>query len=177
MWLEVCHVAVQITVVHVYVSLLVFTCHFVAGKRNHHLGPTGIYLDDLTTLEPDVAALYFPKRWKESSYKIPFSNELDQITLYANNHALLSMKRCFLLENNGMSVTPHSEAEGASQHGAEQGSCSGSQSPQSVGTGAMDSGTEYLSDSTSYNMDISMSLCGQEGDTSQITKGKRELNT
>uniref|UniRef100_A0AAQ4RL55 phosphatidate phosphatase n=1 Tax=Gasterosteus aculeatus aculeatus TaxID=481459 RepID=A0AAQ4RL55_GASAC len=122
----VCHVAVQITVVHVYVSLLVFTCHFVAGKRNHHLGPTGIYLDDLTTLEPDVAALYFPK----------------------------------------------SEAEGASQQGAEQGSCSGSQSPQSVGTGAMDSGTEYLSDSTSYNMDISMSLCGQEGDTSQITKEK-----
>uniref|UniRef100_A0AAQ4RGC8 phosphatidate phosphatase n=1 Tax=Gasterosteus aculeatus aculeatus TaxID=481459 RepID=A0AAQ4RGC8_GASAC len=96
------------------------------GKRNHHLGPTGIYLDDLTTLEPDVAALYFPK----------------------------------------------SEAEGASQQGAEQGSCSGSQSPQSVGTGAMDSGTEYLSDSTSYNMDISMSLCGQEGDTSQITKEK-----
>ncbi|KAM8914290.1 phosphatidate phosphatase LPIN2 isoform 2-T2 [Spinachia spinachia] len=96
------------------------------GKRNHHLGPTGIYLDDLTTLEPDVAALYFPK----------------------------------------------SEDEVASQQGAEQGSCSGSQSPQSVGTGAMDSGTEYLSDSTSYNMDISMSLCGQEGDTSQITKEK-----
>ncbi|XP_070696262.1 phosphatidate phosphatase LPIN2 isoform X2 [Pempheris klunzingeri] len=96
------------------------------GKRNHHLGPTDIYLDDLTTLDPEVAALYFPK----------------------------------------------SETEGASQHGAEQGSCSGSQSPQSVGSGAMDSGTEYMSDSTSYNMDISMSLCGQEGDTSQITKEK-----
>ncbi|XP_075952332.1 phosphatidate phosphatase LPIN2 isoform X3 [Anarhichas minor] len=96
------------------------------GKRNHHLGPTDIYLDDLTTLEPKVAALYFPK----------------------------------------------SEAEGASQQGAEQGSFSGSLSPQSVGSGAMDSGTEYLSDSTSYNMDISMSLCGQEGDTSHITKEK-----
>ncbi|GAA6234526.1 phosphatidate phosphatase LPIN2-like isoform X1 [Lates japonicus] len=96
------------------------------GKRNHHLGPTDIYLDDLTSLDPEVAALYFPK----------------------------------------------SEAEGASQHGAEQGSYSGSQSPQSVGSGAMDSGTEYLSDSTSYNMDVSMSLCGQEGDTSQITKEK-----
>lgn len=65
-----------------------------------------------------------------------------------------------------------SEAEGAAQHAAEQGSYSGSQSPQSVGSGALDSGTEYLSDSTSYNMDVSMSLCGQEGDTSQITKGK-----
>ncbi|XP_053172558.1 phosphatidate phosphatase LPIN2-like [Scomber japonicus] len=94
------------------------------GKRNHHLGPTDIYLDDLTSLNPEVAALYFPK----------------------------------------------SEAEGASQQGAELGS--GSQSPQSVGSGAMDSGTEYLSDSTSYNMDVSMSLCGQEGDTSQITKEK-----
>nr|XP_020502540.1 phosphatidate phosphatase LPIN2-like isoform X1 [Labrus bergylta] len=96
------------------------------GKRNHHLGPTDIYLDDLRTLDPEKAALYFPK----------------------------------------------SEAEGSSQHGAEQGSYSGSQSPQSVGSGAMDSGTEYLSDSTSYNMDVSMSLCGQEGDTSQITKEK-----
>ncbi|XP_028262305.1 phosphatidate phosphatase LPIN2 isoform X2 [Parambassis ranga] len=96
------------------------------GKRNHHLGPTDIYLDDLTTLDPEVAALYFPK----------------------------------------------SEAEGVFQHGAEQGSCSGSQSPQSVGSGAMDSGTEYLSDSAPYNMDVSMSLCGQEGDTSQITKEK-----
>ncbi|XP_068598063.1 zgc:123305 [Brachionichthys hirsutus] len=94
------------------------------GKRNHHLGPTDIYLDDLTKLDPEVAALYFPK----------------------------------------------SEAEGASQHRAEQGSFSGSQSPQSVGSGTMDSGTEYLSDSTSDNMDVSMSLCGQEGDTRQITK-------
>ncbi|KAM6928219.1 phosphatidate phosphatase LPIN2 [Xenentodon cancila] len=94
------------------------------GKRNHHLGPTDIYLDDLTTLDPEVAALYFPK----------------------------------------------SEMEGASQQAAEQGSCSGSQSPQSVGSGAMDSGTEYLSDSTCYSMDVSMSLCGREGNTSQITK-------
>uniref|UniRef100_A0A8D3BRY2 phosphatidate phosphatase n=1 Tax=Scophthalmus maximus TaxID=52904 RepID=A0A8D3BRY2_SCOMX len=96
------------------------------SKRNHHLGPTDIYLADLTSLDPDVAALYFPK----------------------------------------------SEMEGASQHGAEQGSCSGSQSPHSVGSGTIDSGTEYLSDSTSYNMDVSMSLCGREGDTSQITKEK-----
>uniref|UniRef100_A0A3B5BGY2 phosphatidate phosphatase n=1 Tax=Stegastes partitus TaxID=144197 RepID=A0A3B5BGY2_9TELE len=95
------------------------------SKRNHHLGPTGIYLEDLTKLDPEVAALYFPKRKVESQ--------------------LLKLS---------------------------QGSFSGSQSPQSVGSGAMDSGTEYLSDSTSYNMDVSMSLCGQEGDTSQITKEK-----
>uniref|UniRef100_A0A672IXT8 phosphatidate phosphatase n=1 Tax=Salarias fasciatus TaxID=181472 RepID=A0A672IXT8_SALFA len=106
-----------------YIQRVSLMC-LIAGKRNHHLGPTDIYLDDLTTLDPEVAALYFPK----------------------------------------------SEAEGAFQ--LEQGQGSGSHSPQSVGSGAMDSGTEYLSDSTSYNMEVSMSLCGQEGDTSQITKEK-----
>ncbi|XP_024125419.1 phosphatidate phosphatase LPIN2 isoform X1 [Oryzias melastigma] len=96
------------------------------GKRNHHLGPTDIYLDDLTSLDPEVAARYFPK----------------------------------------------SDAETACLQGAEPSSCSGSQTPQSVGSGAMDSGTEYLSDSASYTMDVSMSLCGRVGDTSQITKEK-----
>uniref|UniRef100_A0A8K9X0F8 phosphatidate phosphatase n=1 Tax=Oncorhynchus mykiss TaxID=8022 RepID=A0A8K9X0F8_ONCMY len=39
------------------------TCDAVpADKRSHHLGSDGIYLDDITELEPDVAALYFPKR-------------------------------------------------------------------------------------------------------------------
>uniref|UniRef100_A0A3Q1JNU2 phosphatidate phosphatase n=1 Tax=Anabas testudineus TaxID=64144 RepID=A0A3Q1JNU2_ANATE len=109
-------------------SRLVNASARVAARRNHHLGPTDIYLDDLTTLDPEMAALYFPKS--------------------------------------------EAEAAAAFQHAAEQASCSGSQSPQSVGSGAMDSGTEYLSDSTSYNMDVSMSLCGQEGDTSQITKEK-----
>ena len=31
-------------------------------KRSRHLGSDGIYLDDITDLEPEVAALYFPKR-------------------------------------------------------------------------------------------------------------------
>ncbi|KAJ7988969.1 hypothetical protein DPEC_G00314700 [Dallia pectoralis] len=30
-------------------------------KRSHHLGLDGVYLDDITELEPEVAALYFPK--------------------------------------------------------------------------------------------------------------------
>ncbi|XP_074522036.1 phosphatidate phosphatase LPIN1 isoform X3 [Halichoeres trimaculatus] len=30
-------------------------------KRSQHLGEDGIYLDDITELEPEVAALYFPK--------------------------------------------------------------------------------------------------------------------
>lgn len=32
-------------------------------KRSRHLGSDGIYLDDITELEPEVAALYFPKRF------------------------------------------------------------------------------------------------------------------
>ncbi|XP_049589449.1 zgc:123305 [Syngnathus scovelli] len=102
------------------------------GRRNHHLGPTGIYLDDLTSLDPEVAALYFPK----------------------------------------------SETENCSSPVVEQGSGSGSasQSPQSMGAlesmGALDSGTEYLSDSAPDTTEVSMSLCGHVGNTSQITKEK-----
>uniref|UniRef100_A0A7N6ATT5 phosphatidate phosphatase n=1 Tax=Anabas testudineus TaxID=64144 RepID=A0A7N6ATT5_ANATE len=32
-----------------------------ADKRSRHLGSDGVYLDDITDLEPEVAALYFPK--------------------------------------------------------------------------------------------------------------------
>lgn len=84
------------------------------------------------------------------------------------------MDNSFLWEKQLSRVIPFflfvssSETEAAT---ANQGSFSSSQSPQSVGSGAMDSGTEYLSDSNSYSMDVSMSLCGQESDTRQITKG------
>ncbi|XP_024270277.1 phosphatidate phosphatase LPIN2-like [Oncorhynchus tshawytscha] len=62
---------------------------------------------------------------------------------------------------------PKSEAEGCSRLSAEQESGSGN---QSVGSGAMDSGTEYLSDTTTDHMDVTMSLCGHTGHTSQINK-------
>uniref|UniRef100_A0A7N8YEJ5 phosphatidate phosphatase n=1 Tax=Mastacembelus armatus TaxID=205130 RepID=A0A7N8YEJ5_9TELE len=45
-------------------------------KRSQHLGADGIYLDDITELEPEVAALYFPKR---------FSNK-HLCTCIANKH-------------------------------------------------------------------------------------------
>ncbi len=35
---------------------------FFLVKRSHHLGPSDIYLDDLSSLNPEAAALYFPKR-------------------------------------------------------------------------------------------------------------------
>uniref|UniRef100_A0A8D0CHP0 phosphatidate phosphatase n=1 Tax=Scleropages formosus TaxID=113540 RepID=A0A8D0CHP0_SCLFO len=43
-------------------------CWFFTGvpKRSHHQGPEDIYLDDLSVLEPDIAARYFPKSEVES---------------------------------------------------------------------------------------------------------------
>uniref|UniRef100_A0A9J8BPK6 phosphatidate phosphatase n=1 Tax=Cyprinus carpio carpio TaxID=630221 RepID=A0A9J8BPK6_CYPCA len=90
------------------------TKYFGAMKRNHHLGPSDIYLDDLSRLDPEVAALYFPKSETESSDLL---------------------------------------------------------SPQSLGSANADSGTEYLSDSTTDSLDVTMSLCGR-GDISQISKEK-----
>ena len=37
-------------------------CCASVDKRSQHLGSDGVYLDDITALEPEVAALYFPKR-------------------------------------------------------------------------------------------------------------------
>ncbi|XP_043098441.1 zgc:123305 [Puntigrus tetrazona] len=97
-------------------------------KRSHHLGPSDIYLDDLSSLDPEVAALYFPKSETESS---------DQ----------------------------------RSAHGPDPSPPSDQLSPQSLGSANADSGTEYLSDSTTDALDVTMSLCGR-GDISQISKEK-----
>ncbi|XP_017335393.1 zgc:123305 isoform X2 [Ictalurus punctatus] len=106
-------------------------------KRSQHLGPADIYLDDLSKLDPEVVARYFPK----------------------------------------------SEGESPSQCDAELGSVppiqspqSGQQSPQSLSTANVDSGTEYLSDSTTDTLDVTMSLCGTKGYSSQIKKEKFEEN-
>ncbi|XP_062981240.1 phosphatidate phosphatase LPIN1 isoform X3 [Elgaria multicarinata webbii] len=37
-------------------------------KRCRHLGADGVYLDDLTGMEPEVAALYFPKNGEQSAH-------------------------------------------------------------------------------------------------------------
>ncbi|KAI4890506.1 hypothetical protein NFI96_011441, partial [Prochilodus magdalenae] len=92
-------------------------------KRSQHQGPEDIYLDDLTALEPHVAARYFPK----------------------------------------------SESVGQCE---EVCVCSGSQSPQSVGSAAADSGTECLSDSAADLPAVSLSLCGGLGDNAHINKEK-----
>uniref|UniRef100_A0AAX7VUR7 phosphatidate phosphatase n=1 Tax=Astatotilapia calliptera TaxID=8154 RepID=A0AAX7VUR7_ASTCA len=104
-----------------------FSFHKVVRKRSQHQGPEDIYLEDLTALEPDVAARYFPK----------------------------------------------SESEQVNKHWVETGQRSGSQSPQSVGSAAADSGTECLSDSAGDLPDVTLSLCGGVGENSEISKGKK----
>ncbi|XP_076014318.1 phosphatidate phosphatase LPIN2-like isoform X2 [Genypterus blacodes] len=65
---------------------------------------------------------------------------------------------------------PKSESEQVPKHWEEVGMHSDSQSPQSVGSAAADSGTECLSDSAGDLPDITLSLCGGVGETSEISK-------
>ncbi|XP_041823511.1 phosphatidate phosphatase LPIN2-like isoform X1 [Melanotaenia boesemani] len=67
---------------------------------------------------------------------------------------------------------PKSESEQVSKHWVEPGRRSGSQSPQSVGSAAADSGTECLSDSAGDLPDVTLSLCGGVGENSEILKEK-----
>ncbi|XP_066103670.1 phosphatidate phosphatase LPIN2 isoform X1 [Saccopteryx bilineata] len=95
-------------------------------KRSQHQGPDDIYLDDLKALEPEVAALYFPK----------------------------------------------SDSDPGSRQWPESDTLSGSQSPQSVGSAAADSGTECLSDSAMDLPDVTLSLCGGLSENGEISKEK-----
>ncbi|XP_071777560.2 phosphatidate phosphatase LPIN2-like [Centroberyx gerrardi] len=67
---------------------------------------------------------------------------------------------------------PKSESEQVPKHWVEVGRHSGSQSPQSVGSAAADSGTECLSDSAGDLPDVTLSLCGGVGENSEISKEK-----
>uniref|UniRef100_A0A3B5AK79 phosphatidate phosphatase n=1 Tax=Stegastes partitus TaxID=144197 RepID=A0A3B5AK79_9TELE len=67
---------------------------------------------------------------------------------------------------------PKSESEQVPKHWVETGRRSGSQSPQSVGSAAADSGTECLSDSAGDLPDVTLSLCGGVGENSEIPKEK-----
>lgn len=67
---------------------------------------------------------------------------------------------------------PKSDSDGGSKHWMDSGMRSGSQSPQSVGSAAADSGTECLSDSASDLPDVTLSLCGGLGENGEISKEK-----
>ncbi|KAM4551316.1 phosphatidate phosphatase LPIN2 isoform 2-T2 [Odontesthes bonariensis] len=65
---------------------------------------------------------------------------------------------------------PKSETEAATKHWMDSEMLSGSQSPQSVGSAAADSGTECLSDSASDLPDVTLSLCGGLTENAEISK-------
>ena len=67
-----------------------------------------------------------------------------------------------------------SEAEAATKHWMDSEMLSGSQSPQSVGSAAADSGTECLSDSASDLPDVTLSVCGGLTENAEISKGIQE---
>ncbi|XP_076870426.1 phosphatidate phosphatase LPIN3 isoform X2 [Brachyhypopomus gauderio] len=102
------------------------------GKRSQHLGPADIYLDDLSSLDPEMVALYFPRSDSDSALRP--GTELSSAHL----------------------PSPQSDQ----------------QSPPPLSTGNVDSGMEYLSDSTTDTLDVSMSLCGTKDHTKQINKEK-----
>lgn len=65
-----------------------------------------------------------------------------------------------------------SEPEQEPRHWVEEvGRRSVSHSPQSVGSGTADSGTDSLSDSPSDLPDVTLSLCGGVAENSEIPKG------
>ncbi|XP_012734783.2 phosphatidate phosphatase LPIN2 isoform X2 [Fundulus heteroclitus] len=65
---------------------------------------------------------------------------------------------------------PKSESEATTKHWIDSEMRSGSQSPQSVGSAAADSGTECLSDSASDLPDVTLSLCGGLSENAEISK-------
>ncbi|XP_035375920.1 phosphatidate phosphatase LPIN2 isoform X2 [Electrophorus electricus] len=67
---------------------------------------------------------------------------------------------------------PKSDSDSGSKHWMDSGIRSGSQSPQSVGSAAADSGTECLSDSASDLPDVTLSLCGGLSENAEISKEK-----
>uniref|UniRef100_A0A1A7YBP2 phosphatidate phosphatase n=1 Tax=Iconisemion striatum TaxID=60296 RepID=A0A1A7YBP2_9TELE len=59
-------------------------------KRSQHLGADGVYLDDITELEPEVAALYFPKSDGGSS-SMRGDSEMMMVDVRSNNQSPQSM--------------------------------------------------------------------------------------
>ncbi|XP_037546612.1 phosphatidate phosphatase LPIN1 [Nematolebias whitei] len=59
-------------------------------KRSQHLGADGIYLDDITDLEPEVAALYFPKS-DGSSSSVKGDSEMMMVGVRSTNQSPLSV--------------------------------------------------------------------------------------
>lgn len=125
-----------------------------ADKRSRHLGADGIYLDDITELEPEVAALYFPKRCVGGS-DTDISNNAIEIF-----ESILTIIPPALCSDGGPAVRSISDP----------GVRSTSLSPQSLSSGG-DSGVDSYCDPITDLPSIAISLCGGLTDNREITKG------
>ncbi|KAL7889009.1 hypothetical protein AOLI_G00039830 [Acnodon oligacanthus] len=50
-------------------------------KRSRHLGSDGVYLDDITDLDPEVAALYFPKSESSGAGRVCCENAVRSVSM------------------------------------------------------------------------------------------------
>lgn len=105
---------------------------------------------------------------REDLINITFDPLLIIDAIYLNTH---TQRNALNEECNGVLVCFPSESEAATKHWMDSGMRSGSQSPQSVGSAAADSGTECLSDSASDLPDVTLSLCGGLTENAEISKG------
>ncbi|XP_059502070.1 phosphatidate phosphatase LPIN2 isoform X2 [Stegostoma tigrinum] len=140
------------------------------AQDSHGISATGIsdmsQIDstcvDTETQIPTITKLDSPSKkkglHKRSQHQGPDDIYLDDLTVLAPEDAA----RYF----------PKSEFDSSSKRWTESETCSGSQSPQSVGSAAMDSGTECLSDSAADLQDLDLSLCGGLSENTEISKEK-----
>lgn len=140
-----------------------------ADKRSRHLGSDGIYLDDITELEPEVAALYFPKRYLDITHafmlrKVSYSC-ISELCRMIDEILIKSISSFFFCSDIGATVRSISDP----------GLHSTSQSPQSVSSGG-DSGVDSYCDHMSDLPSIAISLCGGLNDNREITKGKQSCD-
>ncbi|KAJ6652952.1 hypothetical protein lerEdw1_010280 [Lerista edwardsae] len=146
-------------------------------KRSRHLGADGVYLDDLTGMDPEVAALYFPKKYAQ--YKLCTSlvsllhNELGirQQFFVCEMRTFVSHTNRKVVRAANCSFLFSGEQTAQSKSTSENGHRSANQSPQSVGSSGVDSGAESTSDGIRDLPSIAISLCGGLSDNKEISKG------
>lgn len=91
--------------------------------------------------------------------------------LGSSPYSKLGIQRSYNKANLFSPSTAHSESDPGSRQWPESDTLSGSQSPQSVGSAAADSGTECLSDSAMDLPDVTLSLCGGLSENGEISRG------
>lgn len=130
-------------------------------KRSQHLGADGVYLDDITELEPEVAALYFPKRYSRNQVLHMWSEYTRHVTY--QNITSVSVFICLLSDGGSSSAKGDVEVM--------MGVRSANQSPQSVGSSGVDSGVDSLPEQIGDLPHVAISLCGGLTDNREITAG------